>query len=345
MKKIHKIGKILNANFSALYLTKTKKILNSSKLKNNSIIRFTHFNNEPVYVCGIKHCIQFLKKIHGDFNVYGVNDGDLVEAGKPILIIKGDYNKIAEYESVIDGIIARESSICNHIKRILQIIKPEQLIFMADRADLYLNQPYDGYAAWVGGINIFTTKAHVELIESKNVRVVGTMPHALIQQFGGNLNKALWAYHNTYNDEKLSALVDYHNDVIGEIKKIDNDLKSFIDSIRIDTSIRMCDKSLENKPNHHGVCKELIFNARKALDENQMKHVKIIVSSGFNFEKIKSFVEKKVPVDRYGIGSSLVKIDINVTGDLIYLNDKQEAKAGRQADIADYDLNKLNIYI
>ncbi|MCQ3915291.1 MAG: hypothetical protein MJ195_00620 [Mycoplasmoidaceae bacterium] len=147
MKKIHELKKILRGNYTALYLTKTKKILDSNKVKNLSIIRFTHFNKEPIYVCGIEHCVQFLKKVSGVFKVYGVKDGDLVEAGKPILVMEGDYRKIAEYESVIDGILARESSVCNHVKQALKYIKPNQLIFMADRADLYLGQPYDGYAA------------------------------------------------------------------------------------------------------------------------------------------------------------------------------------------------------
>lgn len=345
MKNVHEMKKILRGDYTALYLTKTKKILDTNKVKNLSMMRFTHFNKTPIYVCGLEHCAQFLKKVPGIFKVYGVKDGDKVEAGKPFLVIEGDYSKIAEYESVIDGILARESSICNHVKQVLKYIKPNQLIFMADRADLYLAQPYDGYAAWVGGLNIFTTKAHVELIEDKKVQVVGTMPHALIQQFNGNLNKALWAYHKTFPNEKLSALVDYHNDVTKEIRKIDKKLKPYIGSIRIDTSIRMCDKSLTNKPENYGVCKQLVINARKALDACDMKNVKIIVSSGFDISKIIDFVKSHVPVDCFGLGSSLVKVDVNVTGDLVYLNNKPEAKTGREVKIDHKDLNKLNIYI
>lgn len=345
MKKIHEINKILRGHYTALYLTKTRKILETNKVKNHSIIRFTHFHDKPIYVCGLQHCAQFLKKVPGVFKVYGVNDGDLIEAGKPILIIEGDYSKIAEYESVIDGILARESSVCNSTKKILSLIKPSQLIYMGDRADLYLAQPYDGYAAWVGGMKIFTTKAHIELIQDKKVKVVGTMPHALIQQFHGNLNKALWAYHKTLPKEKLSALVDYHNDVVNEIKQLDNKLKPLIASIRIDTSIRMCDKSLAKKRNNYGVSEQLVINARKALNQNGMSHTKIIVSSGFNFEKIKTFKKHKIPVDFYGVGGSLVKVDVNITGDLVYLNGKAEAKSGRRVKIDRKILNKLNIYI
>ncbi len=112
-----------------------------------------------------------------------------------------------------------------------------------------------------------------------------------------------------------------------------------------DTSKRMCDKSLPNKKENYGVCKALVFNARKALNANGMENTKIIVSSGFNLNKIISFEKAHVPVDSYGVGASLVKVNVNVTGDLVYLNNRPEAKNGREVKIDHKDLNKLNIYI
>ncbi|MCQ2956645.1 MAG: hypothetical protein MJ233_02055 [Mycoplasmoidaceae bacterium] len=107
----------------------------------------------------------------------------------------------------------------------------------------------------------------------------------------------------------------------------------------------MRDKSLPESPENYGVCKLLVCNARKALDANNMSHTKIIVSSGFDFKKIKDFVKSHTPVDFYGVGGSLVKVDVNITGDLVYLNNKPEAKTGRLVKIDHKDLNKLNIYI
>ena len=345
MKKIRDLDKIIKADYTAIYLTKTKKILETNNIKNKTILRYCHFEKEPIYVCGISHCVQILKQIKGNFKVYGVKDGDLVEAGQPILVIVGDYTKVAETESVLDGILARESSVCNKVKRILTIIKPSKLIYMADRADLYLTQPYDGYAAYVGGARTFTSKAQVELIDGKNVKVVGTVPHALIQQHNGNLSKALKSYHKTFPKEKLSALVDYHNDVVNEIKNIDEGLRKDIVSIRIDTSKSMCDRSLKGFFKSNGVSTALVFNARKTLDRYGMKHAKIIVSSGFDEEKIRKFESCNIKPDFYGVGGSLVKVDVNITCDLVYLNGKPEAKAGRNLGIDLKSIKKLNIYI
>lgn len=347
MKKIDNLKSIIDGHYSALYLTKTKNILVKNKVKHKTIMRFTHFEKEPIYVCGINHVVQLLKEIKGKkpFKVYGLKDGQLARAGQPILIIEGDYSAFAEYESFIDGILARESSVCSHTKKILGLIKPSQLIYMGDRGDIYLAHAYDGYAAYKAGARVFTTKAHVDLIDKqKEVKVVGTIPHALIQQFKGNLNKALWAYHRTYPKEKLSALVDYHNDVVNEIKHLDKGLKPLLKSIRIDTSKVLLDKSLSNKKDS-GVSAALVIKARKALDANGMKHVKIVVSSGFDYKKIKEFKNKKVPVDFYGIGGSLLKVNVNITGDLVYLDNKHQAKTGRKLGIDPKKLKKLNIYI
>ena len=79
----------------------------------------------------------------------------------------------------------------------------------------------------------------------------------------------------------------------------------------------------------HGVCKELIFALRQQLDAEGFNHVKICVSSSFDAKKIKDFEDNKVPVDIYGVGTSLLKINVGFTGDLVKLNGKDQAKEGR----------------
>ena len=135
------------------------------------------------------------------------------------------------------------------------------------------------------------------------------------------------------------------NDIVNEIKTIPNNLKAKIASIRIDTGKNICDKSLKKIPNNYGVSLNLVKLARQTLDANGMKHVKIIVSSGFNLEKIKKFIKAKAPVDFYGVGGSIVKINTNITCDLVCLNGKPQAKFGRKLAIQTKDLKKLNIYI
>lgn len=336
--------------YSALYFNKTQKILKNNK--NIAIMQFSHFNSEPIYICGIKHVIDLINTLpffkKRKIEVYGVSEGSYIEKEKPILIIKGPYQYFAHLENLIDGLIARESSVCTNCKKILSLVTSDKIIFMADRADLHINQPYDGYAAYVAGIRQFVTPMQIKLIDDKNnINVVGTIPHSLIQQYRGNLIEVLINYKKTFQNDKLVALVDYTNDVVGEINKI----KSFKDlwAIRIDTSSNLVDVSIKknNSGNkeYNGVCPQLVINARQALDNCDLKKTKIIVSSGFDFYKIKNFIKNNVPADIYGIGGSLLKININITADLVTLNGHHEAKVGRRLYIKINELSQLNKYL
>ena len=55
------------------------------------------------------------------------------------------------------------------------------------------------------------------------------------------------------------------------------------------------------------------------------------MSSSFTAQKIAEWVNLKVPVDTYGVGTALVNnTTIGFTGDLVVLDGKPEAKEGRE---------------
>ncbi|HLR51258.1 MAG TPA: nicotinate phosphoribosyltransferase, partial [Candidatus Avamphibacillus sp.] len=56
---------------------------------------------------------------------------------------------------------------------------------------------------------------------------------------------------------------------------------------------------------------------------------KIMVSGGFTEERINHFEVLGVPVDMYGVGGSLLQINIGFTGDNVLLNGTPAAKEGR----------------
>lgn len=70
---------------------------------------------------------------------------------------------------------------------------------------------------------------------------------------------------------------------------------------------------------------------RAALDEAGFSSVGIVASGGLNAERIRHFKRERVPVDAYGIGSSLVGNhgNFDFTADIVRTNAKPSAKAGR----------------
>src|SRR5699024_10347811 len=91
------------------------------------------------------------------------------------------------------------------------------VIFMGDRDDHYTQQAGDGYSAFIGGSTAQATHA---MSEWWGIQGMGTMPHAMIQIFRGDVVAASKANHETFPDEDLRALVDYNNDVITDALNI-----------------------------------------------------------------------------------------------------------------------------
>jgi nicotinate phosphoribosyltransferase len=58
--------------------------------------------------------------------------------------------------------------------------------------------------------------------------------------------------------------------------------------------------------------------------------VRIVVSGGFTIDKIKEFEEQSVPVDAYGVGSSLIRGSNDFTADLVLTDGRASAKVGRK---------------
>jgi nicotinate phosphoribosyltransferase len=82
--------------------------------------------------------------------------------------------------------------------------------------------------------------------------------------------------------------------------------------------------------NPTGVNEELVWRVRRALDEHGHKRVKIVVSGGFTVARIREFEEKGVPVDSYGVGSSLLRGSNDYTADVVLVDGKPCAKVGRK---------------
>jgi nicotinate phosphoribosyltransferase len=68
---------------------------------------------------------------------------------------------------------------------------------------------------------------------------------------------------------------------------------------------------------------------RDALDADGFAGVKIVVSGGFTAEKIQAFEADGVPVDAYGVGSSLIRGSNDFTGDIVVTDGRPSAKFGR----------------
>lgn len=78
-----------------------------------------------------------------------------------------------------------------------------------------------------------------------------------------------------------------------------------------------------------GVNPQLVSNVRQELDREGFDGVRIVVSGGFDVAKIRAFEEAGVPVDAYGVGSSLFRGRFDFTADVVLVDGRHCAKTGR----------------
>ncbi|WP_026582541.1 nicotinate phosphoribosyltransferase [Bacillus sp. J33] len=324
--------------FSAVYFLKTREIV--KKYHEDKIVTMQFFQKNHAVLCGTDEVIALLKTFADrpdDLEIYSLKDGDKISPFETVLTITGRYQDFGYLEGIIDGILARRTSVATNVYNVVKAAGAsgvqKQVIFMGDRDDHFITQAGDGYAAFIGGATAQATHAMNEWWGKKGM---GTMPHALIQMFEGDIVAATKAYQETFPEDELVALVDYNNDAITDSLKVARAFGEDLKGVRVDTSRTMIDQYfLRNQHllgtfDPRGVNAELIFALRKALDDEGFGHVKIVVSGGFTESRIREFEERGVPVDTYGVGSSLLKITTGFTGDNVMIDGKHAAKAGRR---------------
>jgi nicotinate phosphoribosyltransferase len=297
------------------------------------------FQKRHAYLGGMDEAIAILKLCSNDWDgltIRALHDGDEIEPYEPVMTIEGDYTTFAHLETLYLGVLSRRTLITTNVVRVLRAARGKPIIFMPARHDHHRVQTGDGYAAFIAGEIVgapvgVTTDEQASWWGGKGV---GTVPHALISAYGGDTVLAArkfaeWAP----PDLNVVVLVDFENDSVQTALEVARALGPRLWGVRLDTSESMVDRSLWNDMGDFeptGVNERLVQKVRVALDEAGFGEVRIVVSGGFTLEKIEEFERKGVPVDAYGIGSSLIRGSNDFTADLVLTDGKPAAKAGRR---------------
>jgi nicotinate phosphoribosyltransferase len=297
------------------------------------------FQKKEAYLGGMDEAIAILKLCSDDWEgltVHALYDGDEAAPYETVMTIEGDYTSFAHLETLYLGVLARRTLITTNVVRVLEAANGKPLIFMPARHDHHRIQTGDGYAAYVAG-RIVGTPIGVTTDEQASWwggKGVGTVPHALISAYGGNTVLAATKFAEwAPEDLNVTVLVDFENDSVATALEVARALGPRLWGVRLDTSESLVDRSLWDelgafKPT--GVNEQLVRKVRNALDDDGFERVKIVVSGGFDVDKIREFEARGVPVDSYGVGSSLIRGSNDFTADIVLTDGRPSAKAGRR---------------
>jgi nicotinate phosphoribosyltransferase len=297
------------------------------------------FQKNDAWLGGMDEAIAILKLCSHEpdaLTIRALYDGDRIEPWETVLAIEGDYTTFAHLETVYLGTLARRTRITTNVVRVLEAAAGKPVIFMPARHDHHRVQAGDGYAAHIAGQ---VTGFEIGVTSEEQAswwggRAIGTVPHSLIAAYGGDTVLAArkfaeWAP----PDMSVTVLVDFENDSVRTALDVAEALGHRLWGVRLDTSETLVDQSLweemgDFKPT--GVNERLVRKVREALDAAGYGHVRIVVSGGFDVERIRAFEECGVPVDAYGVGSSLIRGANDFTGDVVLTDGRPSGKFGRR---------------
>jgi nicotinate phosphoribosyltransferase len=286
-----------------------------------------------------------------DLRVECLLEGDEVSPWETVMLIDGPYRAFAHLETTILGVLARRSLVATNVRRTIDAAGGKPVIFMAPRHDDWRVQTPDGYAALIGGTRSVSSDAGGAWW---GARGVGTMPHALIAAFGGDVVEATLAFaryvRENEPDVAILSLVDYDNDVLGDSLAVARAMREHfgdgvLSGVRVDTSEKLIDRSLIGDEEYWGmetltgVNPPLVQRLREVLDAEGFDYVGIVVSGGLNPAKIRRFERGSVPIAAYGVGSSLLGHNdgahgllnnFDFTADVVEVEGRPESKVGRR---------------
>ena len=297
------------------------------------------FQKRHAWLGGMDEAIAILKLCsHGydGLEIHALYDGDEIEPYEPVMHIEGDYTSFAHLETAYLGTLARRTLITTNVVHLLQAANGKPVIFMPARFDHHRVQAGDGYAAYVAG-QIVGAEIGVTSDEQASWwggRGIGTVPHALIAAYGGDTVLAAQHFADWAPAEMhVTVLVDFDNDSVRTALEVADALGDRLWGVRLDTSESLVDRSLWDEMGDFrptGVNERLVWKVREALDASGHERVRIVVSGGFTVEKIEQFERAGVPVDAYGVGSSLIRGSNDFTADVVVTDGEPSAKFGRR---------------
>jgi nicotinate phosphoribosyltransferase len=331
------VEKMREGYYTDAYFNRTRETLLADERHPRVVMQV--FQKKHAVLGGMDEAIAVLKLCADDWDaltVHALYDGDGIEPWETAMTIEGDYTLFAHLETVYLGVLARRTLISTNVRAVVDAADGKPIIFMPARHDHHRVQTGDGYAAHVAGARLgleigVTSDAQASWWGGRGI---GTVPHALIAAYGGNTVLAATKYaEHADPDANITVLVDFENDSVGTALAVARALGDRLWGVRLDTSRQLVDRSLWGEMGDfdpRGVNERLVWNVRKALDEDGFERVKIVASGGFTADRIRAFERAGVPVDSYGVGSDLIRGENDFTGDVVMTDGRPSSKVGRR---------------
>ena len=335
------VEKIRDGYYSDAYFNHSKTLMEEDGRHPRVVMQV--FQKRESLLGGIDEAIAVLRECSGrlapsgewiggwdELEVAALYEGDPISPDETVMTIEGDYGLFVHLETVYLGCLARRSLIMRNVREVVEAARGKSIFYFPARHDHWLVQTGDGWAAHVAGAIGVSTDAQASWWGGRGM---GTVPHGLIAAYGGDTVLAARKFCQRFGHEmNVTVLVDFDNHSVNTALDVADALGEDLWGVRLDTSERIADLSLVEEMGDaasRGVNLALVEKVREALDAAGHPGVRIVVSGGFDAERIREFESAGARVDAYGVGSSLIRGQNDFTADVVWVDGRAGGKAGR----------------
>jgi nicotinate phosphoribosyltransferase len=335
------VERIRSGYYSDAYFVYTKDLLEDEG--EHPHVTMQVFQKHDSILGGIDEAVAILKLCSGHAGpdgewidgwdqlvVQALHEGDRIAPRETVMTIEGDYSLFAHLETVYLGCLARRSLVMRNVAAVVSAARGKPIFYFPARHDHWLVQTGDGWSAHVAGAIGVSTEAQASWWGGRGI---GTVPHGLIAAYGGDTVRAAGKFADRFHEDmNITVLVDFENDSVRTALDVARALGPKLWGVRLDTSEQLVDRALLDEMGGFtptGVNPRLVEKVRSALDGAGFPEVRIVASGGFTTERIEAFEAAGVPVDAYGVGSSLIRGQNDFTADVVLLEGRPCAKVGR----------------
>ena len=318
---------IIRGDPADAYLHWTKEVMRLESLNPKVLVDFVPAREG--IVCGMEEVKSLLQNVlpkqetdsgvellDNEAEVWGLEEGDEIMPGEPVLRIIANYASFAIYETSICGILSSSSGWATAARECVKAAGDKTVIGYGAR-HIHPNVAHIlDYASVLGGCSSAST-----LLGSRQSgrNPFGNMPHSLPLIFGDTVVAAQAFDRHLGMEIQRIVLVGTFGDEGEEALKVSQALRDKLRGIRIDTPSE-----------RGGVTPTMVGELRARMDQMNFKHVEIYISGGLNPTRIKEFQDLDSPVNGYLVGSYISGASPNdFTADIREIEDKAVAKRGR----------------
>ena len=260
------------------------EMLSEFKFNDESIahLKRVGFNND---------FLDYLSEFKFNGTIHSVKEGEVVFNNEPVIIVEGNIIETQLIESLLLNMINFQSLIATKASRIRYTAGERLVMDFGLRRAQALSAIHASRAAIIGGLdstsNVYSAYRY-DLLSS------GTLAHSWIQSYGDELT-AFRKYAAAF-PQNCVLLVDTYNT-----------LKSGLpNAVKVAKEMERKGERLRAIRLDSGDLAYLSKEARKILDQANLRYVKIVASNQLNEHLIKSLIDQKAPIDAFGVGTNLI---------------------------------------